>query len=237
MIFYDKNGNRLEYKLGELISEEGQYGKVYKLDGTDCECIKLYNKGQVVDDKILMFIKNMDLKNFYKLYEMLYGRTGKFKAHTMRYYESMDIDILTMPVEYTLCSLCNLYESVIRLAEEHIYASDMHIGNVILGSNEITVIDVDIYSFSELQSIEKLKKRNISALRYLFRELYLNSLKEYHPEIDKYSVRQEIIGLFGGDRPFNLNNTCNKLIRYKKPFDCLKKDNLCRLRRGYDDLL
>lgn len=223
MNFYDKNGRRLGYKLGELISEEGQYGKVYKLDGTDDECIKVYKKGQVANEKILMFIKSMDLKNFYKLYEMLYGRTGKFKAHTMRYYENMDIDILTMPVEYTLCSLCNLYESVVRLAEEHIYASDMHIGNVILGENEITVIDTDIYSFSELQSIEQLKRKNILALRYLFRELYLKALKEYHSEIDKYSVRQDIIGLFGGDRTFNLSNTCNILTRYKKPFDYLRK--------------
>lgn len=223
MIFYDKSGRKLEYKLGELISEEGQYGKVYKLDGTDNECIKVYKKGQIVDDKILMFIKNMGLKNFYKLYEMLYGRTGKFKAHTMKYYESMEIDILTMPVEYTLCSLCNLYESVIKLAEEHVYASDMHIGNVILSSDEITVIDTDIYSFSELQSIEQLKRKNISALRYLFRELYLNALKEYHSQIDNYTVRQDIISLFGSDRPFNLNNTCNRLTRYKKPIDCLRK--------------
>lgn len=170
-----------------------------------------------------MFIKSMDLKNFYKLYKMLYGRTGKFKAHTMKYYESAEIDILTMPVEYTLWSLCNLYESVVKLAEEHIYASDMHIGNVILGRDEITVIDTDIYYFCELQGIEQLKRKNISALRCLFKELYLNFFKEYHSEIDKYSVRQDIIALFGGDRPFNLNNTCSRLTRYKKPYDCLRK--------------
>ena len=223
MIFYGEDSKRIEYKLGDLISEEGQYGRVYRLAGTDDECIKVYKKGEVVDDKILKYIRDLDLKNFYKLYNMLYGRTGKFRAHTMKYYESADIDILTMPVEYTLCSLCNLYESVVRLAEEHIYASDMHIGNVILGRDEIVVIDTDIYSYSELQSIEQLKKKNISALRYLFRELYLNALSEYHPDIAKYSVRQEITSLFGGYGPFNLDSTCNRLTRYKRPYDCINK--------------
>ena len=61
MILYDKNGRRIQYKLGELIAE-GECSTIYRL--SDSECIKVYKKIQNIDDNLLSFIKDMNLKNF-----------------------------------------------------------------------------------------------------------------------------------------------------------------------------
>ena len=224
MFFYDSDGKRLKYDIGEHLGGE-QYGNVYKT--SDIECIKIYKRGQTVDERILLNISELYLKNFYEVHKLLYNKAGIFKAHTMKYYEKCDIDILTMPVEYTLGSLSNLYESVIRLAENYIYACDMHTGNAILANDGVIVIDTDIYAVSQFQSKEELKRRNILALRYLFEQLYLEALSTYHSDICSNKSPRNIRSLFETNgfypnRQFDINTSYSKLVKYKRPIDYIK---------------
>lgn len=221
MYFYNENGKRVKYELGESIGGE-QYGNVYRLPDSATECIKIYKKGQVVNNEILKLIRSLDLKNFYKIYELLYSKRGNLRAHLMKYYKSDDIDILTMPMEYTLYNLCNLWESFVKLADNYIYASDVHTGNVILGSDEMTIIDCDIYSRSELQTKEQLRVKNISALRYLFEQLYLEALDDYHLDIATYEIREKIQSIFELYSKSSLDRTCNKLMKCKYPIDYIR---------------
>lgn len=220
MYFWDECGKRVKYELGENIGG-GQYGTIHRLP--DDECIKVYKKDQVVDDEIIKAIRDLRLKNFYEIYKILYGRTGKVKAHTMRYYETSGIDILSMPIEYTLRNLYDLYSSFMKLTENNIYASDVHTGNIILGLSDITILDVDIYTFNKVFSQTKLRHKNIGALRCLFQELFLEALKKFHPEIDDYSTRQAINTCFGPPTTLNIETIQTRLSRDKYPIDYITK--------------
>lgn len=220
MYFYGEDNKRVRYILGDLIGGE-QYGSVYKL--SDSECIKIYKKGQVGDKEILTFINGLGLKNFYKIYRLLYNKKGDFRAHTMKYYEDGNVDILTMPVEYVLYNLYNIYESVVKLTENNIFISDMHTGNIVLGRDEITIIDVDIYTFNRFFSSVKLREKNTFALKYLFEAIFLEALRNYHSDEATFTACQRIGSIFEVYSPSALDRTCKKLIRYKYPIDYVRK--------------
>lgn len=220
MILYDSNGKRVKYELGELLGE-GECSSIYKL--SDSECIKIYSKNQIIDDEILTFINSLNLKNFYVLYKMLYSRNGKFRAHTMKLYEEKDIDILEQSVSYTLISLCNLYESVTRLADESISAVDLNEDNVLLTSDGVIVTDVDCYSRKPSMSKKSIKMKNVSQLRFLFKVLYYNALEQYHSDIDSSYVRQRISNLFGESGALNINRISTILDKYERPIDYVRK--------------
>ena len=162
-------------------------------------------------------------QNFYLLYEMLYGKTGKFKAHTMKYYPKNDIDILTKPVSYTLISLFNLYESISKLAEELICVVDLNEDNVLLTEEGIIVTDTDLYYRNTSLSSEKIKIKNLSALRFLFKTLYFNSLEKYHSDIDNEFERRRIHSLFGVSGALNAINVSKILNQYERPIDYITK--------------
>lgn len=224
MYFYDENKKRISVSVGKKIGE-GQYGRVYKL--SDDKCIKVYKNGCIVSSDVFNFIMEANLDNFCKLYRLLYNRKCDLKAIIMRFYVSEDIDILTMPMDYVLDNLRGLYGSVVRLAENRIFASDMHTDNVILGSSEITITDFDLYSFSELQGVEQLRKRNILALRYLFSSLFIEAINRYHADMMDDSMEQDVKSMFelysASLDCSVLDRTCNKLVRYKYPIDYLRR--------------
>ena len=220
MYFYNKEGKRLNYTVGDPIGGE-MYGNIYKL--SEDVCLKVYKKGQTGNEEILKFINELGLKNFYRIYELLYNRKGNFKAHTMKFYESSDIDILTMPMYYTLNNLYNIYESVIKLTQNNIFITDMHTGNIVIGDKDITIIDVDIYEFAKYFSSVKLNEKNTSALRRLFEEIYLEALKAYHPEYQNFNNIEIIRSTFELYNQSALDRTFKRLVKYKYPIDCLKK--------------
>lgn len=220
MYLYTDEGKRKKYDTTSLIGC-GHYGDVYKLPNE--ECIKIYKgKNLNIDKEILIQIKNLLLDNYYEIYDLLYTKSSLLKGYTMKYYQNEDIDILTMPVEYTLDNLFKLSRSVEKLTENQIFISDMHTGNIIVNSSKITVIDTDLYTFNRFLDYSKLKTKNISALECLFREIYLEAVNKYHKEYIGYDTSQMVKELF---RPHNYNipeNTCKKLSKFKYPIDYIK---------------
>ena len=76
----------------------------------------------------------------------------------MKYYDSEDIDVLTMPMSYILDNFYDLFESVTKLSDKNILIQDLHDGNVITNKNQIIVIDADMYDiFSGCSSLKKEK--------------------------------------------------------------------------------
>ena len=220
MRFYNENGKTVNYNVSEHIGGE-QYGDVYKI--SDTECIKIYKKGQVVDESILKFIRELNLKRFYELFQFLYGRTQKFRAHTMKYYKPEEIDILTMPIDYTLNSLFDLYSSFNVLTEKNVFINDTHSGNVIINSDGITVIDTDLYTYNKGFSQNRLKTSNYSALRYLFVEIYIEALVKYHRELSSFNNKEAINELFNSIIYRDVNTIHKKLCRSKYPIDYISK--------------
>jgi len=220
MVFYDENNKRVSYDTSNPIGGE-QYGYIFKI--SEEECLKVYKRGQVVDDNILKFIRELNLKRFYELHTFLYGRTHKFRAHTMKYYKAEEIDILTMPIDYTLYSLYDLFESFGILTEKNIFANDTHTGNVIINSDGLIVIDTDLYTFNKFYSQSRLKTSNYSALRYLFTEIYLEALKKYHSGLSSFNNKEAINELFNSIIYGDINSTHKKLSRCKYPIDYISK--------------
>lgn len=219
MLLYSENGEKIRYKTEEQIGGE-MYGRVYRISQN--ECLKVYKRGKEVNKEILKFIKNLMLKNYYKIHDFYYNKNGDFRAHTMQYYQKEDIDILTMPVDYTLDNLYTLYSSVNTLTQNNIFISDMHTGNIIINGNDITVIDADLYCFNHVFTMQKLQLKNLFSLKYLFEEIYVEAIKRYHSEIEGYRTNEVVRNIFLLYPSNSLEEVSKKLIKYKYPIEYIK---------------
>lgn len=181
MILYDESKSKTSFKTNKKIGG-GVYGKVYRTSKE--ECLKVYKDGESVNKEILEFIKSLNLKNYYKIYNFYNNRRGIFKAHTMRYYEKEEVDILTMPTEYTIDNLLGIKSSVETLTQNNILISDTHSSNIIMNSNNITIIDTDLYTFNDYYPECVLEHKNIKSLEYLFKNIFYEAISKYNNEYD-----------------------------------------------------
>lgn len=227
MIAYTEDKKRYNLDTNNLIGE-GEYGKTYLLNNN--KCLKVFNEkisrkdnNSFFNEEAFKRIKALNLKNFYKIYDIYYNRTlTKTSGYLSEYYQSEDIDILTMPVDYTLDNLCILYDSFYSLAENNIYTNDVSPRNVILNSNSITVIDTDMYYINYKSDNKMVYHNNFYDLGELFSWLYMESLKETDHQkrcelIDKIQKIFMPVGTFG------VEPVIKKLSKYKYPIDYLKK--------------
>jgi len=218
--FYDENGNRISYNCNQRINRgTGINGRIYRTSDEfidDDLCIKLLNIGAVIRLEELKVIMGMDLENFYKIYRILYNRWHQPKAYITKYYQPEDIDILTVPTEYTLDSFNILYNQSIKLSQAGIVIDDLHTGNIVFTQNGIIVLDVDNYYFGTIITRQRIVTKNQGAINYLFKSLYIDALERHHYSPDNYDVKQ----LFPPyQRPETLQKT---LKRYKYPIEYFK---------------
>lgn len=224
MFLYKENGEKIRCQVNsENIIGKGQYGSVHRLSVN--ECIKIYSKvnRREIDIEMLKAIKEFTLRNFYEIHEILYSKENSFKGYTMKYYGSEELDILEVSTEYTIYNMQNLLTSIQKLTENNIYIHDMHDENVIINSSEITVIDMDLYTFNKSYNNITLRYKNISALQSLLSSLYQEALKKYHPELSSYIMKEVIKDLFQLYTSKEIEITTKKLKRYKYPIDYIKK--------------
>jgi hypothetical protein len=221
MILYDKNQNKEVINIISRINS-GQHGIVYRTSKT--ECIKVYNDHYSINIEVLELIKELKLKNFYDILKLYYARSGIFKAIKMKYYHEEDIDILTMPTEYTLDSLYALQKSAEILTQNNIQIEDTHTGNIILTNEGIIVIDVDLYSFNKFRTLNELQNRNIGKIGYVFKELFAESFFDNHSDIKNINTIEVICELFSYITPQSIEKTYKKLVKYKYPIDYILKE-------------
>ena len=74
----------------------------------------------------------------------------------MKYYDSEDIDVLTMPMSYILDNFYDLFESVTKLSDK----------NILINPSKNEAI-----------------RANYKKLCYLFRDLFINAISTYHIEL------------------------------------------------------
>lgn len=223
--------NKTKYNFDIDISfNQGFYGKIYLFNNS--KCLKIFKEpvqrnNQIdFEEKTYNQIKKLKLDNFYKLYDLYYNRElTKILGYLSKYYQSENVDILTMPTEYTLDNLCKLYNSFKKLSEHHIYTNDIHSGNVIINSKDIIVIDTDLYYKSSIETIDVILKENIYNLSDLFVDIYLSSLSKYNfpNKYDKVNITSKIQTLFTMNTISGTDSVIKKLIKYKYPIDYLKK--------------
>lgn len=209
--FYDKSGKQCyDYDLSRIY-DSGTYGKVYKLDSRTL--LKIFTNN--IDEETFRTIMEMNLENFCQIYQMLYDENGRFTGYTMKKYDELYVDVLTLPVDYTLDNLRRIEESIKRLTKENILIEDMRDGNAITDDNNVTIIDFDLYKIMKLSGILNISFLNNTALLHLFNEMYYRCLCVYH---DKYFMDKETINcLF--DMSNSVEDVSKKLKKYKYPID------------------
>ena len=226
MIAYTEDKKRHSLDTDNFIGE-GEYGRVYLTSNNKClkifkESISRKNK-KSFDEDAFNIIRKLKPKNIYTLGDLYYNRTlTRILGYLSEYYAKEDIDILTMPVDYTFDSLCSLYDSFCLLSEHNICVNDACPQNVILNNNGITIIDTDFYYIDTNSNKSAIQKSNIYDLGELFAWIYMRSLEEI--DFDKRSeMIDKIERLFIPIGEFGVEPVIKKLIKYKYPIDYLQK--------------
>lgn len=211
MRFYNIDGEVNDYHLLNKIGG-GSYSRVYML--SPFQCIKIFRElDNGINYEDINFINSLDLDNFYKIYSLLFNKIGIFRGYTMKYYLPSNESIFLKSSNYTLDNFYSIKKSIATLSKHNIFIPDLHNDNVILGKDEITVIDTDIYSKTLLFDNNKLSIRNKRALFSLFRMIYIDNLCCYH-----YYTKEDIKivnDLFN----FNDPDKVKVLKKYKYPID------------------
>lgn len=223
MVYYTEDGKRVKFDLKEEdVIGKGVQSKVYKISAE--KCLKKLFDDEYGNYEILKLIRDLKLSSYYIIYDLLFNKKGSaLKAYTMKYYVSEEIDILTMPVDYTLYNFFSILDSIMILTENNVYVSDLHEDNVIMNSNGITVIDTDMYTKNRFFYADKLLAKNISAVRCLFKSLYLSSLNDYHEGEFKEPIVRKVTDLFRINSYNDAYNNVKKLSKYKYPIDYMRK--------------
>jgi len=212
-VFCDEKANLKSFHTKGFVSKEN-YGYVYNID--DGKCLKVFNYQLAIDD--IMLIKKMmeiELYNFPKIYEMLYGFDGNFKACVIDYYEKViGMDILLMPTEYTIANFLSLCDSVCKLADNSIFVGNLNNKNVVSNKNDIMVVEPNLSLYEQDKLLEIKNKEKVYEL---FIDLYVNAIKKYHASRYLQFDKRTIYGLFYPNN--NEEEICKKLRRVKYPFD------------------
>jgi len=229
MKVYNSLGKQIYYDK-DIWLGSGAFGKVYK--STNNTCVKIYNteESERIEKEVFYLLKSLKLPNFYRLYELLYQNRWniiypqKPVGYISEYIEENEINILTMPTDYTLDNLYTLKSSIEQLIKNKVKITDLHSGNVIMNRNKITVIDADFYSIETKRTKEELKTRNLDQLAKLFIELYKDEI--YYltkvTGLNEQSNRNKIYDLFTENEELNIDKVFKKLRRYKYPIDYFK---------------
>ena len=198
---------------------EGGYGSIYKLN--EKECVKLFKFNDNFDPVIINKIKDLKLKNYYEIKKLLFNENNDFIGYSMKYYEKLNLDLLTCDVSYILDSLYYLYNSIKKLSDNNIYVCDMRVANSLLTKDGIIVIDIDNYVFNKLYNdINDLCIDNLMSLRNLFVHLFLNSKDKFHSSFNIDLYKWELKGIFDINNGFE--NARKVLGKYKYPIDYFK---------------
>ena len=225
MIAYTEDKKRYNLDTDNFI-DEGEYGRVYLT--SDNKCLKIFKQSisrkdkMSFDEDVFNIIRELKPKNIYTLGDLYYNKSlTRILGYLSEYYSKEDINILTMPVDYTFDNLCSLYDSFVLLSEYNIRISDTCSQNVILNNSGITIIDTDFYYIDANSNKLAIKKSNIYDLGELFSWIYMNSLKE--TDFNKRSsMIDKIEKLFIPIGTFGVEPVIKKLIKYKYPIDYLK---------------
>ena len=212
--FYNEKKEKKDFTIDKYFNC-GSYGYVYKID--DDKCLKLFSEEFYFQPDVLKIIRDLKLNNFYEIYDILYDEDKMFIGYTMKYYEEDDIDITTMPIEYTLDNLYHLKESIKKLTSRHVAMLDCNSDNVIMDERNIIMIDADMYYIDEELNRKELLSDNYWALMGLFQSLYYDRVKSlgYSSTDNEYLLKT----LFDEE---DILNTEKRLIKYRYPIDYIK---------------
>lgn len=216
-LFYDRNGKIQKIKT-EMLLKKGMDTSTYKT--VNGECLKVFTL-PCADEDMFQVLSKITMAGFYQITELLYNEKSEFIAYKTKFYPEEEIDILTMPVDYTIANMRRLYKVSDVLSANGVTIEDLHHKNVILTSSDMIIIDADRYTYNPNTNPQELNRRFINTLFVLLYMTspsinYLSSSQGY------YAISETIRKLFIRDNTPDIVH--KKLVRHKYPIDYLKKN-------------
>lgn len=214
----------------EIFLGKGNWGSVYRFDND--KAIKIIDHdGNNEQYEIISFIKNLNLPNFYKIYDVLYTMDFSLKEYAgtiSKYYQTKDIDIYTTSSSYLLDSFNALSESMNILGQHQITAYDFCNKNILLTEEGLIAIDVDFYGKMENDIPKRTIKRNMKQLKesVLHRLLIFNLHYHHKNDFDiskNEAINNAICTLLNLDNSTDIKQFNKILSKYKYPIDYIKE--------------
>lgn len=192
----------------------GTYGDIYKYD--DETCFKVFKHEGFHKPGPVLVVKEFNLKNFYKIIDLLYDGNLNYTGYIMKTYQKDDFDILS-DKEYLLYSVNNMYDGVMTFTRNLFLIEDLHIDNVIVNKDGITIIDVDDY--------KKFNSDNTYINVFRYKQLLLSLINKY---LGKYNITNPIEShkltrRLIEDTKIDIDHFNNTIKRYQKPIDYFSK--------------
>jgi len=216
----------------EIISQKrkigkGEFGIAYEDAG---RVYKLLNAPGSNEQYVNMTtIKNLNLPNFYKLYDILFTKDGEkrvFAGTISKFYQREDVDMFLAPKDYLIDNFNALLESVRTLAKHGIGVGDLHVGNSIVNKDGIFIIDTDLYGKKECLTNHRLITQNeFRYISFLLDLLYGNFSDHHGPDcsLEQIVNVNSMIHTLVTNCVMNNQSISEKLADVKYPMDYVTK--------------
>ena len=211
---------------------QGSNGDIYKYN--DELCFKVFKNIGFHEEEMALVLKSLNLKNFYKIIDLLYTGTLEYAGYMTEFYTKIDKDIL-LDKDYLLDSINNIHDSITELNKRNILINDFHVANAIITDNGIIVCDADdfkhtnkIFASDEITGMDfkNMKEANTYLNNYRFKVFLKNLLYDYL--IKTYNPKDPTMGYklikrLVDEDSYDLSNFNNTLNKYDKPIEYFNK--------------
>ena len=202
---------------GKKVFDSGSYGIIYdNLDGTLTKVIRF----NTVDPYSIIKIKELELNNFYKVFDILTFNNGEkeyLRAYKMIVIKKDNTKLLNSNMDYVINNIKIIMNSLKELSDNYIISYDLHNRNLIINNEGMTVIDCDLYKHDTTYTKESIYRHNIDELkRTIFEELHEEMRKDIVLSLFK---KHKLIELFKEndlDNILDLVSSSNSIREYIK---------------------
>lgn len=206
--------------------DSGIQGRVYHY-GPDKVIKVLTGNGSSYKYDMVSTIRNLNLPNFSRIYDILSREKGPVKSYSgtiCKFYERSVMDIWTEPSEYIINSFLGLCDVATLLGKNNIAIEDLVPKNTILSRDGIMVVDFDSFYNVYGGYSDSIVEDNLEEVKnLLFLPLLFSQFVMFHN--DCYSKKNLffcVSDLLQPHDPSDTDTFVKTLSKYKYPIDYFK---------------
>lgn len=234
--YYNRNYKKLKLNNMEYLNNGGCAEVLHNEEIIFKEYYYETSHNYRLDEKMFDILKNIHNSHFIELFdiysdfnfaELLKNKIGMLPftvdAYTAKYYPDNSVNALLENKDYLLDNFKELEILFKIFSENMICTADIKKDNTVIGKDGIVIIDPDLFYTMEFgkELISTLNKKN---LLYLFRSIFINSLKG-KPNYDRMVtyIDSELVNIKVTDTT-DVTQEISKKLRYvKRPIELVKK--------------
>lgn len=234
--YYNRNYKKLKLNNMEYLNNGGCAEVLHNEEIIFKEYYYETSHNYRLDEKMFDILKNIHNPHFIELFdiysdfnftELLKNKIGMLPftvdAYTAKYYPDNSVNALLENKDYLLDNFKELEILFKIFSENMICTADIKKDNTVIGKDGIVIIDPDLFYTMEFgkELISTLNKKN---LLYLFRSIFINSLKG-KPNYDRMVtyIDSELVNIKVTDTT-DVTQEISKKLRYvKRPIELVKR--------------